>query len=243
MIWLNYQLRRVVFANYKYCLRGDDGPYRQLIAENRARLAAKQSSDSADNGSRSSAMALTDDDGEVALQRFKDKFMPFFVEDFRWTEHNYDNQVARSEEFARWWRDVLPLRQLPGLEVESIDDFLVVLAEAKLKESPFGSSSANSDSECKSSSVSAVHAMIDSLGDENEEAFIDRVFDVVFDRQVVPALLTGSPSRKQMTSTLTPTPLPSASVMLFRAFTRWTIGQLAICSKFHFVTESKVLLL
>ena len=33
--------------------------------------------------------------------------------------------------------------------------------------------------------------------------------------------------------------MPSKSTILFRAFTRWLIGQLAITSKFHFLTESK----
>lgn len=51
-------LKRVVRANYIYCLRGDDSAYRELLRE---------------VGSQ-----------EENLEHFKEKFMPFFVEDFHW---------------------------------------------------------------------------------------------------------------------------------------------------------------
>jgi len=57
---------------------------------------------------------------EEPLKRFKEKFMPFFVEDFRWTEHNYDNMVKRSEENTRWWNDIAPLRNLDGIKVHPL---------------------------------------------------------------------------------------------------------------------------
>jgi hypothetical protein len=51
-------LKKVVHANYMYCLTGDDSAYRNLIRE---------------AGS-----------GDENLEKFKEKFMPFFVEDFHW---------------------------------------------------------------------------------------------------------------------------------------------------------------
>lgn len=51
-------LKKVVRANYIYCLRGDDSCYRELLR---------------DAGSE-----------EENLEHFKEKFMPFFVEDFHW---------------------------------------------------------------------------------------------------------------------------------------------------------------
>ena len=51
-------LKKVVHANYVYCLRGDDSPYRELLRE---------------------AGSLDEN-----LEKFKEKFMPFFVEDFHW---------------------------------------------------------------------------------------------------------------------------------------------------------------
>jgi inosine/xanthosine triphosphate pyrophosphatase family protein len=70
-------LEKLLRANVAYCLRGDDSLYRKLLI---------------DNGK-----------GAENLELFKDKYAPFFVEDFRWTEHNYENMSERSEEFSRWW--------------------------------------------------------------------------------------------------------------------------------------------
>lgn len=43
---------------------------------------------------------------------------------------SYDSMVERSEELRRWWRDIRPLRQLPGVAVESIDECLQRVAAA-----------------------------------------------------------------------------------------------------------------
>jgi hypothetical protein len=89
-------LKKVIRANFDYCLTGDSNKYRELI------------------GSRS----------DLNLKKFEEKFMPFFVEDFNWTEHNYDNMQKRSEEMKRWWESILPIRKLSYLNIKSIDDFL-----------------------------------------------------------------------------------------------------------------------
>ncbi len=95
-------LKNVIRANFAYCLTGDDSLYRKMIEENGKDL--------------------------TNLTRFKEKFMPFFVEDFRWTEHNYDNMQKRADEMRRWWHDILPIRKLSYLNLKSVDDFLEDLA-------------------------------------------------------------------------------------------------------------------
>eukprot|EP01126_Amoeba_proteus_P004761 TRINITY_DN11580_c0_g1_i3.p1 TRINITY_DN11580_c0_g1~~TRINITY_DN11580_c0_g1_i3.p1 ORF type:complete len:616 (-),score=133.30 TRINITY_DN11580_c0_g1_i3:66-1913(-) len=126
--------------------------------------------------------------------------MPFFVQDFIWTEHNYDNMVSRSEELSRWWKDISKLRNIPGIFVESIDDFLKYLQ--------------NLDSE---------------IFERSEDLFVDQVFEVVFQRNVVPVLSATEDSE----------PLPGKNILIFRGFVRWLMGQLAITSKFHFLPESE----
>eukprot|EP01117_Protostelium_nocturnum_P011379 TRINITY_DN4128_c0_g3_i1.p1 TRINITY_DN4128_c0_g3~~TRINITY_DN4128_c0_g3_i1.p1 ORF type:complete len:1013 (+),score=345.52 TRINITY_DN4128_c0_g3_i1:212-3250(+) len=123
-------LKRVVRANFFYCLKGDDSEYIKLLEENGVK-------------------------DRTTLERFKEKYMPFFVEDFRWTEKNFDNMVSRSEELEIWWEKIEPLRTLPGIRVESIDDFLDCLSQ--------------SNSHFK---------------DLGEDEFINLVFDVVFHRNV-----------------------------------------------------------
>lgn len=126
-------LKRVIQANYKYCLCGDDSAYVQILPQG---------------------------ENTSSLTEFKKKFGPFFVEDYRWTEHNYENMVTRSEEMARWWSDVEPLRTLEHAEqIESIDVFLTQIE------------------------VTHPDAFSGQTGD-----FIDAVFDLVFERKVRPVL-------------------------------------------------------
>jgi len=85
--------RRLLEANVAYCLLGDDSKYRQLLAEG-------------------------GEEGEPAVLRdFKDKYMPFFVEDFQWTAKNYACMSAKPGEMARWWQLASPIRKAIGQEV------------------------------------------------------------------------------------------------------------------------------
>ncbi|CAJ1393545.1 unnamed protein product [Effrenium voratum] len=85
--------RRLMEANVAYCLLGDDSKYRQLLAEG-------------------------GEEGEPAVLRdFKDKYMPFFVEDFQWTAKNYACMSAKPGEMARWWQLASPIRKAIGQEV------------------------------------------------------------------------------------------------------------------------------
>ena len=92
-------IRKIVHANYVYCLRGDDSEYRALIGE---------------NGSMES------------LEAFKLKYAPFFVEDFRWTEQNYNSMVStRSNEARNWWAAIKETNELLGeFKIRTIEDLL-----------------------------------------------------------------------------------------------------------------------
>ncbi|UJR32417.1 hypothetical protein I4U23_019879 [Adineta vaga] len=164
-------LKQIIQANYKYCLRGDDSAYIQMLPQGK---------------------------NTPSLIEFKEKFAPFFAEDYRWTEHNYENMVTRSEEMARWWSDVEPLRTLNHVEqIESIDSFLVQIKETH------------------------TNALNGEIND-----FIDAVFDIVYNKKVRPVLDMQIPT------------LLEAPKRLFKAFTKWITAQLAITSKFHFLSES-----
>lgn len=91
-------LKRLMRANATYCLRGDDSAYRELIGDS--------------------------PEGLAALAQFKDKYMPFFVEDFRWTERNYANMASRSREIQNWYTIVSSLSKKLGIKLETIDEFM-----------------------------------------------------------------------------------------------------------------------
>lgn len=130
-------LKVVVRANFLYCLQGDDSEYKRLLKA---------------NGKLDEATGTAE-----CLELFKEKYMPFFVEDFRWTEHNYDNMVQRSEDLRRWWAAVEPLRTLSDIPMRTVDDFLGTLE------------SSNS-----------------TLYDLSDKQFVDTVFEQVFDNVVAP---------------------------------------------------------
>eukprot|EP00742_Colponemidia_sp_Colp-10_P013576 GILJ01015344.1.p1 GENE.GILJ01015344.1~~GILJ01015344.1.p1 ORF type:complete len:1210 (+),score=145.61 GILJ01015344.1:690-4319(+) len=157
------RLKTVMRANFDYCLKGDDSGYRQLLVA-----------------------AGRDPDTSESLARFKAKYKPFFVEDFRWTERNFDNMVDKSEELALWWNKIRPLRGLGGIDIQSISDF------------------------CNKTSPKT----------EDLDSFLANIFEYVFEERVRPAM------------TRLESPPPSRADLLFRGFTRWMAGQLAIMSRF-----------
>eukprot|EP00961_Rhodomonas_salina_P012704 171378-Rhodomonas_salina.1 len=44
----------------------------------------------------------------------RNRYMPFFVEDYKWTSANYLNMSARSTDYKRWWDIVSGLVQDSG---------------------------------------------------------------------------------------------------------------------------------
>ena len=97
-------IRKIVHANFVYCLRGDDSEYRALIEQN----------------------SVVTDTSFDNLEAFKAKYAPFFVEDFRWTEQNYNSMVStRSLEARKWWDAIQDLNNLLGqFRIKSIEDFM-----------------------------------------------------------------------------------------------------------------------
>lgn len=238
-------LKQVIRANYLYCLMGDDSLYQQLIREASAStshplLPAPSASASASSSSTASSapvtasasipVASTIDTGAHPatsssssssspcfknLDKFKDKFMPFFVEDFKWTEHNYNNMLGRADEMRLWWEMIKPLRELPGsLGMKSIDDFI---GEMKEKHPEVFTAA------CTGSRGSG----------EDFRPLIDAIFERVFEDRIAPAF---DPTLSASTSLL------PAELRLQRAFNRYMAGQCAIFAKFAFVPESSVFL-
>ncbi|MCB0329274.1 MAG: hypothetical protein KDD70_06415 [Bdellovibrionales bacterium] len=90
-------LRKIFYANARYCLTGDDSEYRKLLGDST--------------------------EGREALEKYKSKFMPFFVEDYRWTERNWENMTTRGDEFAKWWSMAQPIRDAVAPGLLSVEEF------------------------------------------------------------------------------------------------------------------------
>uniref|UniRef100_A0A7S3P8R9 Uncharacterized protein n=1 Tax=Amphora coffeiformis TaxID=265554 RepID=A0A7S3P8R9_9STRA len=104
-------------ANAYYCLLGDDSEYRKLLSQAKA---------------QTNRLEETPLDEHEALKNFKEKYMPFFVEDYRWTSSNYDSMSSRSESFTRWWELVAPIRDAlrnaqRGSQLETVEEVIATL--------------------------------------------------------------------------------------------------------------------
>ena len=87
--------RTLLEANVAYCLLGDDTKYMELLSNHSGSLPSEV---------------------PAALKEFKEKYMPFFVEDFRWTSQNYACMAEKAQEMSRWWQLAAPIRQIIGQE-------------------------------------------------------------------------------------------------------------------------------
>lgn len=65
--------KKILHANVRYCLRGDDSEYASLISSNSG--------------------------NQQSLGEFKDRYVPFFVEDFRWTAQNIERMSEQAGSF------------------------------------------------------------------------------------------------------------------------------------------------
>lgn len=96
-------LKILLHANMRYCLRGDDSEYRILIERNNADL--------------------------QALENFKTKYSPFFVEDFRWTQKNIQSMASESHVFKPWWSDVSSISGKYNLGLKTVSQYSNGLSE------------------------------------------------------------------------------------------------------------------
>jgi len=97
-------LKEILYANVMYCLKGDDTYYINLF-------------DSQEDLS--------------ALENFKEKYMPFFVEDFKWTNKNFENMNSNNTIFSNWEKDLNTL--MSDNELTTISD-LALKIDNKLVE-------------------------------------------------------------------------------------------------------------
>jgi adenylate kinase family enzyme len=73
-------LKKIIFANYQFCLLGNDTVYQEMLNE------VGKSNEN--------------------LIAFSEKFTSFFVNDFKWTSSNYENMCSKSPEIRSWWKDI-----------------------------------------------------------------------------------------------------------------------------------------
>jgi len=104
--------RKLLEANVDYCLLGQSDLYTELIQAHRG-------------------PDFLQDGTCPSLEAFKQRYMPFFVEDYRWTSKNFENMSKTPEVYQRWWALAEPLRRAAGLDrmsggigLETVDDHM-----------------------------------------------------------------------------------------------------------------------
>jgi inosine/xanthosine triphosphate pyrophosphatase family protein len=60
-----------------------------------------------------------------SFQDFHDKYTPFFVEDYKWTNNNWDNLSNNKHHFDNWWTEIKPIRDhFKFGRLESIQEYI-----------------------------------------------------------------------------------------------------------------------
>lgn len=146
------RLRVLLEANVDYCLKGDTTRFTELI---RANGALDLEPDEKGRFTKSSA-----------LEGFKEKYMPFFVEDYRWTNRNFSDMEGRTCQHQAWWELVQPLAAAAGVSA----------------------SSAGGRSEIGLETVEDFMAAVGVGGDDaiSSDDLIQRVFERVFETRIRP---------------------------------------------------------
>jgi adenylate kinase len=59
------------------------------------------------------------------LKQFGGKYDAYFMDDFKWTLHNYEDMKHNKDVFAEWWSNVKSLRNVgANLELQSVSEFI-----------------------------------------------------------------------------------------------------------------------
>ena len=155
----------------------------------------------------------------VHLDNFKEKYMPFFVEDYKWTERNWNNMTSKKEQFTDWWENVQLMRD----HATNKDSFGKLETVTEYIER-------NNIKDAKGiDNKSLIITMFDNLFNEdilpylNRCAILGKTIDCVKDAKGIKDINLNNPIQ-----------------ISNNAFSRWLIGQMFIFSKFSFLQESKI---
>jgi adenylate kinase len=102
----NLEIKDILYANVQYCLKGDDSYYIKLLNNKNLEV----------------------------LEDFKLKFSPFFIEDFKWTDQNFENMYQNIEIFKLWYTDNENIIQKSNLHsVFEFDSLINIQEEYNMK--------------------------------------------------------------------------------------------------------------
>jgi adenylate kinase len=177
-------LHDLLYANVRFVLCGDDAPFQSLMEK---------------LGPESKANA------EKHFEAYRKKYIPFFIEDYRWTIHNQKHMTSHhgGKNLSSWWDSTREMRQVledspNSLPIESVTDYQQSLLRFEQRQ--------------------------DNVGND----LVDRVFQFAFVRDVVPSLFSTEstvqqPSLSAELQTLIPVKL---------AFARYMTGQMILFTRY-----------
>jgi adenylate kinase len=205
------RLKAILKASVDFTVKGDDRSFKALLRKHN-----------------------TTDDTLISayetLSEYKRKYKPFFVSDFNWTVHNYENMSNRSNEMRRWWELTSPVREMLDLPLETIDEFIQQLSEENRTMETRMSHQADF--------ISGETHIIDPIDGEEYlptahplAALIDNVFEIIFTRNIEPIF--------QQMDAPEPLPLAHKDVRLKRGFYRYLIGQMGLFARFWTIPETR----
>lgn len=106
-------IHKIIFGSFMYCFFHDTSIWESMMTNNpnSAGIECHREQERTTN--------------TESLKQFTSKFDAYFMEDFRWTLHNYEDMAKSPDVFTSWWSNVKGWRQLGvNLELQSVSEFI-----------------------------------------------------------------------------------------------------------------------
>lgn len=87
---------KLLYANVQYACNGDDSYFHALYAS----------------------------EDKTNLEKYKEKYERFFVEDYKWTAKNFENMTMKKENIKRWLTIVKPIAELGDISFLTVSDMI-----------------------------------------------------------------------------------------------------------------------
>ena len=90
-------IKKILYGSFRYCFYRDTSIWKEMMGSN----------------------------SDEILGNFSNKYDNYFIEDFKWTNQNYNDMYKSKDIISKWWKNVENLREHgTNLELESVTEFI-----------------------------------------------------------------------------------------------------------------------
>lgn len=91
-------IKTLLYGSFEYCFYGDTKIWKKYMVQC--------------------------EETEKILSEFSNKYDSYFLEDFRWTNSNYNYMKSNKNEYLNWWNKINPIIKLHNIELYSVSEWI-----------------------------------------------------------------------------------------------------------------------